>query len=134
MKRQSWEQVKKGKERLKKFGIYQSFQNAELMKKAENIAEKMLEHEFVLNVGVFGSTARGEAGRDIDLIIVDDGTISDDALSVSKIRYNFNAYCRFSAGTYGCICHDLFMDCIRGGTEGKFFEYLYGELPYTIYH
>ncbi|MEK7082807.1 MAG: hypothetical protein AAB972_01435, partial [Patescibacteria group bacterium] len=61
-KRQTWEEVKKAKEkakeRMRRLGLGGNYPNAKLLEKAVKVAEEFLKHKFVSSVGIFGSTSR----------------------------------------------------------------------------
>ncbi len=101
-KRQTWDEVKRLKETFRMEGLLPRYQNSLLMAKAIVVAEQILKWEFVLSVGLFGSTARGEDGNDIDLLIIDDGTVSKKVLDDLKRRVNSEGF-GFTSG--GAMAH-----------------------------
>ncbi len=129
VERQNWEQVKRQKDRIRKRGLIHVFYNDRLMKKAEHIAGRLSLYSFVLNVGVFGSTARGEMGKDVDLIIIDDGMISNPALQELPERRMPEGFS--SAGAYANICYNILAEHIPGGLNSEFYQYL-RERPMAI--
>ncbi len=125
-KRQTWEEVKKAKEkakeRMRRLGLGGNYPNAKLLEKAVKVAEEFLKHKFVSSVGIFGSTSREETGRDIDLIVIDDGTISDPALEELQGRSSSLGFS--SGGAYANICYNLFAKYVPGERTGQFYNYL----------
>src|SRR3989344_7057666 len=108
MGKMAWEKVKKLKSAHKpRFG------NDDLMRKAIEVAEQIMKFDFVKAVGLFGSTARNEDGDDIDLLVLDDGTISMVAFSnfiQNKEKYEDD----HSIGGYAYACYAAFVNTFPG--------------------
>ncbi len=108
MKKTTWEKIKKLKSAHKpRFG------NDDLMQKAIEVAEEIMKFNFVKAVGLFGSTARDEDGNDIDLLVLDDGTVSRVAFMKfiqSKAKYEGDC----SGGGYAAACYFAFVDMFPG--------------------
>ncbi|MDO8559329.1 MAG: AAA family ATPase [bacterium] len=104
----TWEKVKKLKSAHKpRFG------NNDLMQKAIEVAEQIMKFDFVKAVGLFGSTARNEDGNDIDLLVLDNGTVSRVAFSnfvQNKEKYEGN----YSSGGYAYACYAAFVNTFPG--------------------
>lgn len=129
--RQTWEEVKREKALARQRGYGLRFPNAELVDKAVFIAEQLLKHKFVLSVGLFGSTARGEDGADVDLLIVDDGTVSMRALHDAEGSLALDSY-----ETYAQACYLAFADHMPGRSllaklGCDFYEYI-RKTPYAL--
>lgn len=112
--RPTWLEIREEKKQRRELGLDQVYSNMELMEKAVAVAAQIARYGFVLSIGVFGSTARGETGEDIDLLVFDDGTVSGPA---AKAVARILPYCFRqrggrgvpSGGAYATACYIEFM-------------------------
>ncbi|MBI2056603.1 MAG: nucleotidyltransferase domain-containing protein [Candidatus Sungbacteria bacterium] len=99
------------------------------MEKAIRVAEQLLKkYKFVSKVGLFGSTARGENGSDIYLVIIDDGTISLKVLKNLRETRVFGQGYSSSRDSYAKMCCRQLALYTPGGFLGDFFQYI-REIP-----
>ncbi len=121
MRRQLWERISEIKKRHRMlFGCIEPdcgpiyFSSEVLLGKAMNVAKQLGAFGFTQEIGLFGSTARGEKARDVDLLIFDYGEVSDKALALLQSNKYLYSISMGSAGNYARACYLAFSDFMPG--------------------
>lgn len=126
----NWKERKAEKEQHREIAKIPLFSNAHLKEKAVRVAEELLRLGFVSQVGIIGSTARGEEGNDVDIVAIDDGTISLSVLdTLNKGSGMFGEvgvglFFDFSGGSYTNLCYRLLAEHLPGRFDSLFYQYI----------